>query len=212
MPHGSRRLNGDIVAVVPGEAEPLRLTLQRWMELYKIPGSERRGVRPARSWCGPRRTASRRRDSPIVVTLDTLFQAGSISKPVTAMAALHFVEAGRWSPRRSDQRPARVVEAACQRPPEGSAGHAPTAVEPQRGHHGPWVPRLRSRCAGANGRAGAQRRAAGQHRAGPRGSRARIEGALQRWRHDHRAADDGRSAEEALSRDHGRDGAASRSG
>lgn len=32
-----------------------------------------------------------------VVTLDTLFQAGSISKPVTAMAALHFVEAGRWS-------------------------------------------------------------------------------------------------------------------
>ncbi len=34
---------------------------------------------------------------PDVVTLDTLFQAGSISKPVTAMAALHFVEAGRWS-------------------------------------------------------------------------------------------------------------------
>ena len=28
----------EIVAVVPGEAEPLRLTLQRWMELYKIPG------------------------------------------------------------------------------------------------------------------------------------------------------------------------------
>jgi CubicO group peptidase (beta-lactamase class C family) len=31
------------------------------------------------------------------VTLDTLFQAASISKPVTAMAALHFVEAGTWT-------------------------------------------------------------------------------------------------------------------
>ena len=31
------------------------------------------------------------------VTLDTLFQAGSISKPVTAMAALHFVAAGKWT-------------------------------------------------------------------------------------------------------------------
>ena len=31
------------------------------------------------------------------MTLDTLFQAGSISKPVTAMAALRLVEAGRWS-------------------------------------------------------------------------------------------------------------------
>ena len=28
----------ELVAVVPGEPEPLRLTLQRWMDLYKIPG------------------------------------------------------------------------------------------------------------------------------------------------------------------------------
>jgi CubicO group peptidase (beta-lactamase class C family) len=33
---------------------------------------------------------------PEPVTLDTLFQAGSISKPVSAMAALRYVEAGRW--------------------------------------------------------------------------------------------------------------------
>ena len=30
------------------------------------------------------------------MTLETLFQAGSISKPVAAMAALRYVEAGRW--------------------------------------------------------------------------------------------------------------------
>ena len=39
----------------------------------------------------------RQAGQPDVVTLDTLFQAGSISKPVTAMAALRHVEAGRWS-------------------------------------------------------------------------------------------------------------------
>ena len=38
----------------------------------------------------------RQAGQPDVVTLETLFQAGSISKPVSAMAALHFVEAGRW--------------------------------------------------------------------------------------------------------------------
>jgi CubicO group peptidase (beta-lactamase class C family) len=86
----------DLVAALPGEAEPLRLTLQRWMELYKIPGLsvavfDRHKLAWAKAYGV---TASGR---PEVVTLDTLFQAGSISKPVTAMAALHHVEAGRWS-------------------------------------------------------------------------------------------------------------------
>jgi CubicO group peptidase (beta-lactamase class C family) len=34
---------------------------------------------------------------PDPVTLDTLFQAGSISKPVTAMATMHFVESGMFN-------------------------------------------------------------------------------------------------------------------
>lgn len=86
----------DIVAVVPDDAEPLRLTLQRWMELYKIPGLsvavfDQHTVIWAKAY-GVKEAGQSDR-----VTLDTLFQAGSISKPVTAMAALHFVETGRWS-------------------------------------------------------------------------------------------------------------------
>jgi CubicO group peptidase (beta-lactamase class C family) len=86
----------DIVAAVPGEAEPLRLTLQRWMELYKIPGLSV-AVFDQRALVWAKAYGVRQAGQPDVVTLDTLFQAGSISKPVTAMAALHFVEAGRWT-------------------------------------------------------------------------------------------------------------------
>ena len=95
--------------MVPGEAEPLRLTLQRWMELYKIPGAQRRGVRPA-ALVWAKAYGVKEAGQPDVVTLDTLFQAGSISKPVTAMAALHFVGGRTLVARRSHQRPARVVE------------------------------------------------------------------------------------------------------
>jgi len=86
----------DIVAVVPGEAEPLRLTLQRWMELYKIPGLSV-AVFDQHKLAWSKAYGVKEAGRLDVVTLDTLFQAGSISKPVTAMAALHFVEAGRWS-------------------------------------------------------------------------------------------------------------------
>jgi CubicO group peptidase (beta-lactamase class C family) len=86
----------DIVAVVPGEAEPLRMTLQRWMELYKIPGLSM-AVFDQGQVVWAKAYGVKEAGRADVVTLDTLFQAGSISKPVTAMAALHFVEAGRWS-------------------------------------------------------------------------------------------------------------------
>ena len=86
----------DIVAVVPGEAEPLRLTLQRWMELYKIPGLSV-AVFDGHKLAWAKAYGVKEAGRPDVVTLDTLFQAGSISKPVTAMAALHYVEAAKWS-------------------------------------------------------------------------------------------------------------------
>jgi CubicO group peptidase (beta-lactamase class C family) len=86
----------DIVAHVPGETEPLRVTLRRLMELYKIPGLSVAVVdRHQLVWA--KAYGVRQAGLPDVVTLETLFQAGSISKPVTAMAALHFVEAGRWT-------------------------------------------------------------------------------------------------------------------
>ena len=87
---------GDIVAAVPGQAEPLRMTLQRWMELYKIPGlSVAVFDRHKLAWA--KAYGVKEAGRPEGVTLDTLFQAGSISKPVTAMAALHYVEVAKWS-------------------------------------------------------------------------------------------------------------------
>jgi CubicO group peptidase (beta-lactamase class C family) len=86
----------EIVAVVPGEPEPLRLTLQRWMELYKVPGVSV-AVFDQQKLVWAKAYGVKQAGRPDLVTLDTLFQAGSISKPVAAMAALRHVEAGRWA-------------------------------------------------------------------------------------------------------------------
>lgn len=80
---------------VPGE-EPLTLTLEEWMREFRIPGLsvavfEKNQIVWAKSY-GVTQTGGTDR-----VGLETLFQAGSISKPVAAMAALHFVEAGKWT-------------------------------------------------------------------------------------------------------------------
>ena len=91
-----RAVESGMVATVPGEAQPLQLSLQRWMELYKIPGLSV-AVFDADRLLWAKAYGVKEAGTPDLVTLDTLFQAGSISKPVTAMAALHFVEAGRWS-------------------------------------------------------------------------------------------------------------------
>ncbi len=80
---------------IHGEA-PISMTLQQWMEFYKIPGlsvvvfdnykivwKKSYGVKQAGN------------SDP--VTLDTIFQAGSISKPLTAMAVMHYVEQDKFS-------------------------------------------------------------------------------------------------------------------
>jgi CubicO group peptidase (beta-lactamase class C family) len=77
---------------LPGEE--LKLDLQAWMELFKVPGlsvavfdnfrvvwRKSYGVREA--------------GTAPPVTLDTTFQAGSVSKPVAALAAMRFVQDGR---------------------------------------------------------------------------------------------------------------------
>jgi CubicO group peptidase (beta-lactamase class C family) len=80
---------------IPGE-EPIRLSLQRWMELYKIPGlSVAVFDKNAIVWAKTYGVKEAGGSEP--VALDTLFQAASISKPVTALAVLHYVEQGKWS-------------------------------------------------------------------------------------------------------------------
>jgi CubicO group peptidase (beta-lactamase class C family) len=81
--------------VIPGEA-PVSMTLQQWMDFYKIPGlsvvvfDEYKIV--WKKTYGVKQAGARDK-----VTLDTIFQAGSISKPVTAMAVMKYLQEGRFS-------------------------------------------------------------------------------------------------------------------
>ena len=89
------RVESRVSAAIKGDA-PIELPLQQWMETFKVPGLsvavfDRNELVWAKTY-GVKQVGAL---DP--VTLDTLFQAGSISKPVTAMAALHFVESGKWT-------------------------------------------------------------------------------------------------------------------
>ena len=90
------RVEDAVVALeIEGEA-PLRLSLRQLMEAYRVPGlSVAVFDRYALVWAKGYGVTQSGGGGP--VTLETLFQAASISKPVTAMAALHFVEKGRWT-------------------------------------------------------------------------------------------------------------------
>ncbi|MET0401699.1 MAG: serine hydrolase, partial [Cystobacter sp.] len=81
---------------IPGEKEPLRLSLPKWMELYEIPGiSIAVFDKGTLVWAKGYGVTQPGGTTP--VSTETLFQAASISKPVTALAALHYVEKGQWS-------------------------------------------------------------------------------------------------------------------
>jgi CubicO group peptidase (beta-lactamase class C family) len=82
-------------ANLPGQA-PLQLSLQRWMELYKIPGLSV-AVFDKNTLVWAKTYGVKQAGSTEPVAVDTLFQAASISKPVTALAALRYVEQGKWS-------------------------------------------------------------------------------------------------------------------
>ena len=127
----------------------IELPLQQWMETFKVPGlSVAVFDRNELVWA---KTYGVKQASALdPVTLDTLFQAGSISKPVTAMAALHFVESGKWTLDAEHQRQADLVEGAGQRVYEGAEGDVAPAAQSHRGHNRPRFPRLRGRPAGAD--------------------------------------------------------------
>lgn len=90
------RVESSLLTVeVPGQP-PVKLSLAAWMKILKVPGvsvavfddfkivwSRAYGVREA--------------GRPEPVTLGTLFQAGSISKPVAATATMYYVQRGKLS-------------------------------------------------------------------------------------------------------------------
>lgn len=86
----------ELTAVIPGDAAPVRLSLARWMEMFSVPGVSA-AVFDGHRLLWAKGFGVRDAGGRDPVTLDTLFQAGSISKPVAAMAALRHVEAGKWT-------------------------------------------------------------------------------------------------------------------
>jgi CubicO group peptidase (beta-lactamase class C family) len=80
---------------LPGE-EPTKLSLQQWMELYKIPGLSI-AVFEKNTLVWAKTYGVKQAGGSEPLTVDTLLQAASISKPVTALAALRYAEQGKWS-------------------------------------------------------------------------------------------------------------------
>jgi CubicO group peptidase (beta-lactamase class C family) len=90
-----RRIEENAAVVPQGESKPLiRLSLQDLMEKFKVPGLSIAVIDNFQViWAkGYGLTVG---DSKAPVTPKTLFQAGSISKPVAATAALYMVEQGK---------------------------------------------------------------------------------------------------------------------
>jgi CubicO group peptidase (beta-lactamase class C family) len=82
--------------LIDPNAAPVRLSLQRLMELYKIPGFSIAVVDDYKIvWAKAYGVTDAGSKTP--VTTKTLFQAGSISKPVAATGALWLVEKGKLS-------------------------------------------------------------------------------------------------------------------
>jgi CubicO group peptidase (beta-lactamase class C family) len=90
-----RQIEENTAVILQGEDKPLiRLSLQDLMEKFKVPGLSIAVIDNFQViWAkGYGVTAA---DSKVPVTPKTLFQAGSISKPVAATAALYMVEQGK---------------------------------------------------------------------------------------------------------------------
>jgi CubicO group peptidase (beta-lactamase class C family) len=81
------------VPLDPGEV-PIALTLREMMDLFRVPGFSVAVIEDHRiAWSAGFGVVAPGSTTP--VTPDTLFQAASISKPVTALGALWLVERGR---------------------------------------------------------------------------------------------------------------------
>lgn len=89
-----RKIEATAVDIPMGDKEPLRLSLAQLMELYKVPALSIAVIEDYKiAWTKGYGTIGTGSTAP--VTTRTLFQAGSISKPVAATGALYLVEHGK---------------------------------------------------------------------------------------------------------------------
>ena len=83
------------IALGPNE-QPLQLNLTELMKIYKVPGLSVAVIDNFKiAWAKAYGVTEAGATTP--VTIHTLFQAGSISKPVAATGALYLVEHGKLS-------------------------------------------------------------------------------------------------------------------
>ncbi|MCP3063486.1 serine hydrolase [Myxococcus sp. K38C18041901] len=93
--HVARVEEGMAPVSIPGET-PRHLSLTQWMELYKVPGLSIAVFEKGKLvWTKAYGVKHAGGTEPVAI--DTLFQAASISKPMTALAALHHAEKRKWS-------------------------------------------------------------------------------------------------------------------
>jgi CubicO group peptidase (beta-lactamase class C family) len=92
----ARNIESIVVDIPMGEQPPIRLSLTALMELYKVPALSIAVIDDYKIvWAKGYGTIGT--GSTSLVTTRTLFQAGSISKPVAATGALYLVEQGKLS-------------------------------------------------------------------------------------------------------------------
>ena len=90
------RVEQGLPPITLADGTALKLDLQSWMEIFRVPGMS---VAVFDNFRVVWRTSYgvRETGTAVPVTLDTTFQAGSVSKPVTALAAMRLVQDGRLS-------------------------------------------------------------------------------------------------------------------
>jgi CubicO group peptidase (beta-lactamase class C family) len=90
------RIETSLPAVPIATGPPIALDLEGWLRTFNVPGLSVAVFDDFRVvWA--KTYGVKEVGKPDRVTVDTLFQAGSISKPVAAIAALHHVERGMLS-------------------------------------------------------------------------------------------------------------------
>ena len=91
-----QKIEATVIDVPTGNKEPLRMSLAQLMDLYKVPALSIAVIEDYKiAWAKGYGTIGAGSSAP--VTTETLFQAGSISKPVAATGALYLVEHGKLS-------------------------------------------------------------------------------------------------------------------
>ena len=91
-----QKIEAAVIDVPMGNKEPLRMSLSQLMDLYKVPALSIAVIEDYKiAWAKGYGTIGMGTSAP--VTTKTLFQAGSISKPVAATGALYLVEHGKLS-------------------------------------------------------------------------------------------------------------------